>query len=76
MNNIENLRTSQLNNSNPGFQIGDFLISHSVVPEYLVSQLEAYLEAAKADLAAERILYSFLNKTVRDAAGNRVPNPA
>ena len=60
LNNIENLRTTQLNNSNPGFKIGDFLISHSSVPEYLVSQLEAYLAAAKADLAAERILYSFL----------------
>jgi hypothetical protein len=62
INNIENLRTAQLNNSNPGFKIGDFLISHSVVPEYLVSQLEAYLEAAKADLAEQQIMYSFLRR--------------
>lgn len=64
---IENLRTSQLNESNPGFKIGDFLISHSVNPEYLVSQLEAYLEAAKADLAAERVLFTYFSKKKKSA---------
>jgi hypothetical protein len=54
MKNVQDLRDSQNQRQSPGQHIGDFLLQHSNSPEYLVSQLEAYLMAAKMDLSAER----------------------
>jgi len=61
MKNIETLAAQQKADRNPGHNIGTFLIEHSNSPEYLVSQLEAYLEAAKADLETERSLFRKLS---------------
>lgn len=54
MKNLENLRDELLADRNPGHEIGTFLLGHSNSPEYLVGHLEAYLEAARRDLFAER----------------------
>lgn len=54
MKNITTLRDRLKEQLNPGHEIGTFLLGHSNSPEYLVSQLEGWLEAAKADLQAER----------------------
>ena len=56
MKNVERLRDTMKNLQNSGSQIGDFLLGHTNNSFYLVSQLEAYLEAAKADLENERKL--------------------
>jgi len=54
---------AQVEQQNPGQHLGAFLLQHSNSPEYLVSQLEAYLEAARADLEAERKRFqSFRNE--------------
>jgi hypothetical protein len=60
--NVADLAERQKADRNPGHNIGAFLIDHSNSPEYLVSQLEAYLEAAKADLEAERNMFRKLTK--------------
>jgi hypothetical protein len=54
--NIQRLRDRLREQRNPGHEIGTFLIGHSNSLEYLIDHLEAYLEAAKADLQAERAL--------------------
>ena len=46
---------------NPGHHIGTFLLEHSNSPEYLISQLEGYLEAIKADLEVERAFFHRLS---------------
>jgi len=48
---ITALRDRQRDTHNPGATIGDCLIHQSSCPEYLVSQLTAYLAAAQDDLA-------------------------
>lgn len=62
MKNIAQLAEQQKADRNPGHKIGAFLLEHSNSPEYLVSQLEAYLEAAKADLEAEKTIFRKLVK--------------
>ncbi len=54
MKRIEQLRDAQRLARNPGHELGTFLLRHSNSTSYLVGQLEAYLEAARADLAAEQ----------------------
>lgn len=62
LNNIEHLINEQKDKRSPGQWIGKFLLEHSNSPEYLIGQLEAYLEAARADLAAERAVFTRLMK--------------
>jgi hypothetical protein len=62
MKHIDDLMKSQQGERNPGQHIGKFLLEHSNSPEYLVSQLSAYLEAAQADLEAERAMFRRLTK--------------
>lgn len=57
MKNVHELMVQQKAGQNPGHMLGSFLLDHSNSPEYLVSQLTAYLEAAQADLAAERAMF-------------------
>lgn len=54
MKNLQELRDRLLAARNPGHEIGTFLLQHSNSPEYLVGHLEAYLEAARRDLFAQR----------------------
>lgn len=49
MKNIENLRDELLAAQNPGHAIGTFLLQHTNSPDYLVSQLEGWLEAARRE---------------------------
>ena len=63
MKNLVNLMNEQQADRNPGCNIGKFLIDHSISLEYLVGQLTAYLEAAKADLKHERDFYRKLSCT-------------
>jgi hypothetical protein len=65
MTSVQKLRDILKAERNPGHEIGTFLIGHSNSPAYLVSQLEAYLEAARADLEAERSMF-------RKLAGGRL----
>lgn len=67
MKNIAELIAAQAEQQNPGQHIGRFLLEHSNSLEYLVSQLEAYLEAARADLESERAVFRKLMR--------REPNP-
>jgi hypothetical protein len=60
MKNTAESRDRQKGDRNPGHRLGDFLIQHSNSPEYLVSQLEAYLEAVRADLEDERRFFQGL----------------
>ena len=64
MKHIEALRDGQVDRQNPGQHIGTFLIQASNSPEYLVSQLTAYLEAAKADLDDQNAMMSLMIKTM------------
>ncbi len=61
MKHIAELRDKQKEGRNPGHHLGAFLVEHSNSPEYLVSQLTAYLEAAIADLEAERNMFRQLS---------------
>ncbi len=61
MKHIEELRDGQKERRNPGHELGTFLLGHSNSPEYLVSQLTVYLEAAMADLEAERNMFRALS---------------
>lgn len=61
MKNIQKLINEQEDNCNPGSKIGVFLLEHSNSPEYLVAQLEAYLEAAKKDLDDENLVLSLIS---------------
>ena len=54
MKNIKALRDDQVSRMNPGQHIGTMLLDASNSPEYLVSQLSGYLEAAKADLKEQK----------------------
>lgn len=49
MKHLEALMKQQEQDRNPGHELGKFLIGHSNSLEYLIGQLHAYLEAAKAD---------------------------
>lgn len=65
MKKVLELMTAQKEQSNPGHEIGRFLLQHSNNPVYLVSQLEAYLEAIKADIEATRVEYSVFAKAMK-----------
>ena len=54
MKNIKALRDLHEKNGSPACELGDFLLSHSNGPEYLVSNLRRYLAAAESDLEAEQ----------------------
>lgn len=63
MHNVDALMREQLKKQNPGHELGRFLLSHTNSPEYLVSQLEAYLAASRADLEKEQAMFRMLTKT-------------
>lgn len=56
MRNIKALRDDQVENRNPGQEIGTMLLAATNSPEYIVSQLSGYLYAAKADLKEQEEL--------------------
>lgn len=68
--NITALRNRQIGQQSPGQHIGDALLANSSCPQYIVSQLKAYLAAAEADLEAEnqsiRVLTESLDRTFRE----------
>lgn len=70
MTNIQRLRDSQLEARNPGHEIGTFLIQHSNNLEYLVAQLEMYLEAGKADLHSQNNRFRGPQPHYRVVVGN------
>lgn len=68
MNHIAKLRDQQKAGQHPGHAIGQFLIEHTNSLGYLIGQLEAYLEAARADMEAEREFHTRMMSSIRRAA--------
>jgi hypothetical protein len=68
MKNIQDLRNQQREDRNPGHELGTFLLRHSNSLEYLIEQLEGYLEAAKLDQAAERAFHGGMMQVVKAKA--------
>jgi len=66
MKHITALRDRQRDQHNPGATIGDCLIRQSTCPEYLVSQLTAYLAAAQADLSDHQRRYDITVATLKE----------
>lgn len=63
MKTIRMLIAEQEANQNPGQAIGKFLLGHTNNLTYLISQLEAYLEAARFDLEISKKLFHKLKKS-------------
>jgi len=63
MKQVQALIAQQKADRNPGYRIGEFLIDHSIVLEYLEAQLQAYLDAVRADRAeAAKFARHFLKR--------------
>lgn len=71
MKNLVALIKEQKQRQNPGYKIGEFLLDHSNSSEYLIAQLETYLEAVKADHEEERKAFvAFMSKATSKATSN------
>jgi len=82
MHELEALAVHMRDTQHPGADLGEFLRKHSNAPQYMVGVLEAYLEAARADLAEEKRVRREMLNTLRErerqeriARGEEMPAP-